>query len=813
MGNPRRRAGLAFLALSLAAPLPGRGAPVPPPAFPVAEQPWCLQLHIHGPLSEQNGSLDWHVDRARAIGVDVLWWTDHDWRTDLLGYTTRFDFENCAWDATLRKWVEPDGYEYRYMETAYAVPYSQASVSGARAYEGTKSFRLQVQDVAGSGFQRIEVAQTTSRRQNVYPLVTAPRLRLAVYPEEFDPAGDKLVIQVRLCEKADGWPMLRYVAGSLEEEPADAIPVDCPAGQWTVLDLDVTADTWARFASGGADSIRAQDNNLFDVRVALYTRDGRTAVAFVDELRYVADTSLAGTGMLDWQRAAGAYYEARTQEVRHFVGSELSRFKIQQHMNAYAPGFVPVDYTGRVASDSLWYAVDQVHAQGGLVSFNHPWGVGIYGNPQETPEMKALRILKAKNDALATELYRCDMLEVGYRIRHGINLAGHLDLWDCLTANGRFVTGTGVTDTHGTAWSIGWVPWQPSALYENNFVTWVWAEAPEERPLLDALAAGRAWFGDPYRWRGEMDLRTIDGFPMGRVVLTDAPSHDMIVRITEAPDGGEVRVRQGRIDDTGAPSTTVSWLREESLALPAGGGEFCDTLTVDASVSSFVRVELYGPDAKPDAFSNPLCLVRQMPERGIRAARAGASLGGMRLSEAAGLLLRAASFDGIAGQVRFTLDEDVPGLGTLVLDASGFGPPAWVTGAGTWTWDSGILRLVGFTGSGSEVTVAWGGSLDAPPEPDAARRPEFSLRPGANPFRGTLRVHFALPDAAAALLEVLDVHGRRVRIVHDAWTDAGARAVVWDGKDAAGRPAANGVYLLRLRAGGDVRTAKVVKVR
>lgn len=799
-----RTAGIALLALLSALPAPAAGSGAGP------EQPRCLQLHIHGPLSEQNGSLDWHVDRAHAIGVDVLWWTDHDWRTDLLGYTQRFDFEQCTWDAALRKWVEPDGYELRYMETVFAVPASQAAVSGGRAYEGSKSFRLEVQDAVGAGFQRIEVGQTTSRRQNVYPLVTRPRLRLAVYPESFDPADDKLVVQVRLCEHPDGWPVLRYVAGTLDEEPADAIAVTCPPGQWSVLDLDVSADAWARFANGGADSVLAQDNNLFEVRVGLSTRGGRTAVVYLDEFRYLADLSLAGSGMLDWQRTAAAYYEVRTQDVRHYVGSELSRFKVQQHMNAYAPGLTPVDYTGRAATDSLWYAVDQVHAQGGLLSFNHPWGVGIYGNPAETQEMKALRILKAKNDALATDLYRCDLLEVGYRVRHGINLAGHLDLWDCLTANGRFVTGIGVTDTHGSAWSIGWVPWQPSALYENNYVTWVWATGLQEQVLLDALAAGRAYFGDPYRWRGEMDLATRDGFPMGRVVLTDEATCAVVVRVTDVPDLAQIRIRQGEILDGGGSSTTVHWLREESFPAPPGGGVFLDTLDVDTSVSSFVRAELWSGDDREQSFSNPLCLVRQMPERGIRAARAGASLGGVRLTGAGGLLLRAASFDGVAGQLRFTLDEDVPGLGALTLDASAFGPPAWVTGAGAWTWDAGILVLDGFAGTGSEVTVAWGGPLDSPPLADA--RPELSLRPGANPFRGALRVHFTLPHAAAALLEVLDVQGRRVRIAHDAWTEGGARTVIWDGKDAAGRTAANGVYLLRLRAGGDVRTAKVVKV-
>ena len=775
------------------------------------EHPWCLQLHIHGPLSEQNGSLDWHVRKAHEIGVDVLWWTDHDWRTDLLGFTAGFDFENCTYSTTLHKWVEPDGYEERYFETTYASPYTQVAVSTARASQGTKSFRIEVADPGFSGGQRIELAQTTSRRQNVYGLATSPRLRLALFPETFDPANDKFVVQVKLCEHSDGWPTLRYVAGTLDGEAADAIVLPVVTGQWNELLLDVAGDAWARFANGGTDSVRAQDNNLFDVRVSLNTRNGQTAVVYLDDLRYLANGTLAGTGLLDWQRTASAYYEGQDQTVKHFVGSELSRFKIQQHMNAYAPNLVPVDYTGHVAADSLWYCVEQVHAQGGLVSFNHPWGVGIYGNPAETQEQKALRILKAKRDALATNLYDCDMLEVGYRIRHGINLAGHLDLWDCLTANARFVTGLGVTDTHGSAWSIGWVPWQPSALYENNYVTWVWAPSRDEVPLLDALAAGRAWFGDPYRWRGEMELATPDGFPMGRVVLTDKPQHPVVIRVTNLPATAEVRLRQAEILDDGRSATDVHWLRTETLAAPVVDGVFRDSIDVDTTVPSFVRIEVEN-EGLEWSFSNPLCFVRRVPPRGIDAHRLGASLDAVRITGAAALVLRDAAYSATSGQLTLVLDENTPGLGRLTLDATSLGAPSWVTGVNTWDYDVGILSLYGFAGVGSPVTVAWAGPVATPTI--AATPRELALtatRP--NPFRGALEVEYTLPNAAAALIEVLDVTGRRIRVLQDEWTPAGRHVARWDGTDPGGKAVADGVYLVRLRASGDVRSTKVVKVR
>jgi len=42
---------------------------------------------------------------------------------------------------------------------------------------------------------------------------------------------------------------------------------------------------------------------------------------------------------------------------------------------------------------------------------------------------------------------------------------------------------------------------------------------------------------------------------------------------------------------------------------------------------------------------------------------------------------------------------------------------------------------------------------------------------------------------------------------------AGYHTVRWNGKDAAGRPVASGIYLYHLRAGGYDRTRKMVLLR
>ena len=72
--------------------------------------------------------------------------------------------------------------------------------------------------------------------------------------------------------------------------------------------------------------------------------------------------------------------------------------------------------------------------------------------------------------------------------------------------------------------------------------------------------------------------------------------------------------------------------------------------------------------------------------------------------------------------------------------------------------------------------------------------------PFPNPARGFVRLGFDLPRRERARLEILDVQGRRVRVLADGSFAAGRYAHGWDGRDAAGRRAPPGIYLARLEA-------------
>ena len=102
-------------------------------------------------------------------------------------------------------------------------------------------------------------------------------------------------------------------------------------------------------------------------------------------------------------------------------------------------------------------------------------------------------------------------------------------------------------------------------------------------------------------------------------------------------------------------------------------------------------------------------------------------------------------------------------------------------------------------------------TVGAPPRPGVSA---LALsRPQPNPFHALTTLRFALPAAAPATLEVLDVTGQRVATLWSGDTPAGEHVARWDGRDAAGALRPAGVYFVRLATLGAVRTQRLVLVR
>lgn len=88
------------------------------------------------------------------------------------------------------------------------------------------------------------------------------------------------------------------------------------------------------------------------------------------------------------------------------------------------------------------------------------------------------------------------------------------------------------------------------------------------------------------------------------------------------------------------------------------------------------------------------------------------------------------------------------------------------------------------------------------PAPEVPRRnvAEGRLLPAVpNPFNPSTTLRFELARSGLVELAVYSLDGRRVRSVFSGTLEAGVHERSWDGRGETGRPAASGVYLVRLR--------------
>jgi hypothetical protein len=287
------------------------------------------------------------------------------------------------------------------------------------------------------------------------------------------------------------------------------------------------------------------------------------------------------------------------------------------HLNWFGGDVVMTDYTGvghhQYAEFLASTVVPMAHKAGGLVSYNHPFGYSAI--PVLPPSQQDALVSSVAKSFLGSggtpAALGCDLLEVGYKSRAGVDLAHHMDLWDIMSRNAVFLTGNGTTDDHfGTNWRG----------IHNNWITSAWAASTSQSHLLAAMAAGRSWCGSITGYRGSLDLMADGNCPMGSASVSTAGSRKLAVTATKVPSGGTVQVLQGDVDYAGtkglsANTKVIASYPAEQLAKGAAN------LKVDNSTSSFVRTLVLEHSGEVVGASNPVWLLRSAPPGGIPAPR------------------------------------------------------------------------------------------------------------------------------------------------------------------------------------------------
>ncbi|GAB3858475.1 hypothetical protein GCM10027610_096410 [Dactylosporangium cerinum] len=557
-GVSRRGVLLATAAVPAAAALPAAAA------APVL-RPVSMATHIHGPFSEGVASYAAHLDQARRYKVDVVWFTDHDFRIAASGHRQAVHFDGAA---------EPEhGLAWTWKQHVVGKPGSHGAdfvASPHSPHDGTgKALRL---TATGAGAVRFEGVAWNAMAN---ACVADTTLTLDVLPEQIG-SGGALTLDLQLSNQpGKGILRVAYQMGNV-----DKVTHRADGAQGTVR-LPVRSGGWQRFTFVLRGDIAklwpdivAGDNAL--TGLALEARQGR----FVADRLTFDRSRRAGQAGEQLRASVIDAVALRYPDVTQYRALEVSMVR---HLNWFGgdltlPAFPspPVRDNDAALTASM---VRWLHAHGGLVCWNHPMDVA---------KRDELAKLVVTQGALGV-----DLVEIGRD-----PLEDLLWVYDVAARNGVFFTALGSSDDHdATDWAAN----------EEHFVSHVWSPSKSRADLLRALSAGAAWFTDLTSYRGAMDLRVRDVSYMGAVLVGSAPVA-VDVSATKLPKGATLEIVTGKLGTGLQPSTSV---------VPVKTGSARTTVTPGSYVRSQVRLK----DKTVAGVSNPLWLLAKAPATPIPAAR------------------------------------------------------------------------------------------------------------------------------------------------------------------------------------------------
>lgn len=590
----RRQFGAVAGAGILTAAVPGTAAAARP-LGPPRTRAVSMAMHIHACFSEGgpvSASMMTHLDQATKHGVDVIWWTEHDFRMEAYGYYQGIAFDGDDEGHGLIWFDETDGTVSGDSRAFVTDPVSPAEsgralavrASGAAADWGGRYLRPK----AGNSFYRTNLTDTT--------------ITVDVLAQQVGPDAEAVVeVQTSYRPATDGRDAGPYVLhyrlgpapGRRLETPLLGVVEQAATGGWQTLALDPLADLRAFWPD-----MVASDSSLFNLRFGIRARAGATGAAVFDHL-----TITRTRDPLTWaprlQDELMATYAASYPAVQQHQSSEIS---LVRHLNVFMDDFQLFPYTGPPSKDdspqALAAMVRWYQDRGALVQYNHP--------PQ-----------RSGAELVAYGGFGTDLVEIGRDADTKVDGAGantilgdRIDLFDVAARNSVFLTATGVSDDHQ---GRDWV--NPDG--GMRYVTSVWSRSTSKADLHAALAAGQAWWHDLLYWpAGAIDLVAEGRSAMGSVLRSARAELPVDVHVAELPADATVQVVVGACDGADVtPSVQVTSYPAAALA----GGRL--RVTLGRGAGAYLRVEVHDPVGRVIGFGNPLWLLDPSAPVAVPAAR------------------------------------------------------------------------------------------------------------------------------------------------------------------------------------------------
>ncbi|MEO8151103.1 MAG: T9SS type A sorting domain-containing protein [Bacteroidia bacterium] len=573
--------------------------------FPPGYKSYATALHIHG-LSNHNGSaqpasMQWHSFYADTTNTPVLWWTDHRGVFTQIE-TCKFSFKDGVYNAaaltitglkgsttTPVKWVGKKS-----SGCAVSVSLNDSSVLMALTTDTTTapvryfSFAPKGSSGALKGFQNF-----------VRPVTAQTKIDLDITPVGLNPLNvNSNVIQFIVLlsyHYYNGTPQQQSIVYNFVDNTlpfkrsyidSATLRVNVPVINNVInhVTLNLTAD--AAYLRDGID------NAIQDYKLMIKSSTGNFTSARYSNITVYSTDNSANSQYKVFKSLANNY--GINTGVREYTGVEWSTHQ-GQHMNGFLPDSASnksILYNDNTVGLGPAYFVDNVHLRGGVASYNHPFGAS--GNLQSAATQDYRTDTLAQN-LLANNAYGADIIEVGYLNRGGCDLAHHLKLWDILTANGLFLYGDGVTDSHGGSW-------YNTGATNNSFVTWIWSQDKATINLIASLKKGKSFFGSNIDYNSNEFYFKIDTAGMGDRLPAKSSEAFIQTQMTNPPAGVQYLLTQGLLQ----PGMNVNYLYQDFVYDPASPP--CISL-VDPC---FVRVAVYH-NGLPLLFSNPIVFTTGAP--------------------------------------------------------------------------------------------------------------------------------------------------------------------------------------------------------
>ena len=547
-------------------------------------------MHVHAVWSEGPGSWESQFAQAAAIGTDVLWLTDHDFRALAYQYITSLSGvameQSTSGSLTQQTTTNNAGVVRVLAESAST---SAASVASAVPVHPT-AFNQMRTSIAG---QTLTVKFPACRIDSggMYEVI----VQLSNHPAYGTRKAGQFEVHYRFGNFAAG--------RSVDSTGIVGIVTNPTPAAGSTFTLNPTADVAALWPD-----MLAIDNSLFLLTLKS-TSPAKGKVVDVSATVAFARSQNNSSSLIANQQTIVNTYGPRYPKMNAYPTVEISR--LDPHIIPFGvPQFWPDQNTITAQNhDTAYDAIaDSVHSQGGLVSYNHAFGA--QDGPLLSPAQQAANRRTLFAAMMADKRLRTDILEVGYTLRGSVNTQTHIDLWDTFSRQAIFITGNGVNDDHS---GMGW------PALTNGFATGIWANSPSQADLVSALASGRAYTHHAGKWpNGQLDINVGNRIPMGKVGVSTLTSRSLTIFAANLPANSVVDIYQGPVDFTGNdPGTTLI----KSIPQATFGPSATASMTINTTNPTFVRAQVRNSVGAIIGISNPIWTLKHAPPGGVPAAR------------------------------------------------------------------------------------------------------------------------------------------------------------------------------------------------